>query len=63
MTRVPIAVGLGIAGLVAYVAAVVTLADHVTHAVWPVQALYFAMAGAGWVLPARWLMLWAAHMR
>ena len=63
MSRVPIAVTVGIAGFVAYVAVVVTVADRVTHAAWPVQALYFIIAGAAWVFPVRWLMLWAAHLR
>jgi hypothetical protein len=63
MSRVPFAVLLGLVGFVAYCVAVVTLADWVLHAAWPLQAVYFVAAGTLWVFPARWLMLWAAHMR
>ncbi len=63
MSRVPIAVVLGLAGLAAYVVVAVTLADRVIGAHWAAQALYFLLAGALWVLPTRWLMLWAARMR
>ncbi len=63
MSRVPVAVGVGLFGFVAYVAAAVTGADYVIHAAWPIQALYFVAAGAAWVFPARWLMLWGAGMR
>ena len=63
MSRVPVAVVLGLLGFVAYCAAAVTLADSVLRAPWPVVALYFVAAGVAWVFPARWLMLWAAHQR
>ena len=63
MSRVPVAVTVGIVGFIAYVGAVVTLADRVAQAAWPLQALYFLAAGAAWVVPARWLMLWAARLR
>ncbi len=63
MSRVPVAVGVGVLGFCAYVVAAVTLADRVLHAPWPLQAVYFVVVGSAWVFPARWLMLWAAHMR
>ena len=63
MSRVPVAVVGGILGLAAYVVAAATLADHVVRAHWVVQALFFVVAGSLWVLPVRWLMLWAARMR
>jgi hypothetical protein len=61
MSRVLPASVLGVLGFLAYVVAVVTLADLVTPLHWAVQALYFLVAGVLWVLPARWLMLWAAR--
>lgn len=63
MSRVPMALGVGIAGFVAYVVAAATLADWVLRAPWPVQAGYFVLAGTAWAWPARWLMLWAARLR
>jgi hypothetical protein len=30
---------------------------------WAVQALYFLVAGVLWVVPARWLMIWALRRR
>jgi hypothetical protein len=53
----------GLAGFVAYLAVAVTLYDAVARTNWAVQAVYFVIAGLLWVLPARWLMLWAAHQR
>lgn len=60
MTRVPVAVAIGFAGFVAYIVGAVTLADSVLHGHWALQAAYFVTAGVLWVIPARWLMLWAA---
>jgi predicted membrane channel-forming protein YqfA (hemolysin III family) len=48
--------------LAAWVAAVVTLADHLPRNQ-ALQAAYFVVMGSLWVLPVRWLMLWAAHHR
>ena len=59
--RTLIAGVVGLVGFALYVMVVVALADRVP-AFWPVQALYFLAAGTLWVLPARWLMLWAAGM-
>jgi hypothetical protein len=58
--RVLVAVPLGLLGFLAYIALVVTLADRVSGLHWAVQALYFVAAGVLWVLPAHYLMLWAA---
>ena len=58
--RVLIAVPLGLLGFVAYVGLAVTLADRLAGLHWAVQALYFVVAGVLWVLPAHYLMLWAA---
>ena len=62
-SRVPVAAVLGCFGLIAYIGLAVTLADRVTHTHWLAQALYFVIAGSVWVLPMRWLMLWAARLR
>lgn len=61
MSRILPATTVGLAGFVAYLAAAATLFDDVASAHWAVQALYFVAAGTLWVIPARWLMLWAAH--
>ncbi len=61
MSRVPVAVAAGLAGLAVYVGVVVAWADHVLPAHWAVQIVYFAITGTAWVVPIRWLMLWAAR--
>jgi hypothetical protein len=61
MPRPLIAVLVGLVGFAAYIAAAVTLADPLLHGPWPVQTLYFLVAGVAWVFPARWLMIWAAR--
>jgi hypothetical protein len=61
MSRVPLATIVGLVGFAAYVVGVVTLADQIRPMNWLVQALYFLVAGIAWVIPARWLMLWAAR--
>ena len=63
LPRIPIATAVGLLGFASYVVVVVTLADRLTSAPWPVQALYFVVAGSLWVFPIRWLMLWAARLR
>lgn len=63
MPRKTIAALLGLFGFIAYVAAVVTLADHVTEANVVVQTAYFLAAGLLWAMPARWLMLWSVGQR
>jgi hypothetical protein len=59
--RIVVAVVAGLLGFLLYVAAVVALADQMPRH-WAVQVLYFVVAGSAWVVPARWLMLWAARM-
>ena len=61
MPRTAIALAVGLPGFVAYVVAVVTLADRVASLHWAIQALYFLVAGVLWALPAYWLILWAAR--
>jgi hypothetical protein len=62
MARPAIATLLGLLGFAVYVIVAVALADRITRQ-WAVQLGYFVLAGTLWVLPARWLMLWAAHRR
>jgi hypothetical protein len=63
MSRIFIAVVVGLAGFFGYVAAVIVLADAVQTMHWAVQAVYFVVSGTVWVLPARWLMFWSVHQR
>ena len=62
MPRILIAVVVFLLGFALYVMAAVALADHV-RSPWPLQFAYFVVAGTLWVLPTRWLMLWAARQR
>ncbi|MBV9785405.1 MAG: DUF2842 domain-containing protein [Acidisphaera sp.] len=61
MLRISIATALGLSGFTAYVIAVVTLADRVFPLHWALQSVYFLGVGVLWVMPAYWLMLWAAR--
>jgi Protein of unknown function (DUF2842) len=61
MSRIAIAVPLGLLGFLLYIGAVVALADHVLALHWALQLPYFLVAGVAWALPAHWLMLWAAR--
>ncbi len=63
MPRVLIATLLGLSGFIAYVAAALVLADRLAPMTWPIQLLYFGIAGSLWVFPAWGLMLWAARGR
>ena len=63
MSRIAIAVPLGLLGFLLYVGLVVALADLISGAHWVVQALYFLFTGIVWVFPAKWLMFWAAGQR
>ncbi len=63
MSRTPIATLAGILFVFAYIAAAVVLPEHVGRMPWPVEAVYWCVAGLLWVLPIRWLMLWAVHKR
>ena len=62
MSRPLAATLMGIAFIVAYIAAAVTLPD-VLPGHWAVQAVYFLVAGVVWVFPIRWLMLWSVGKR
>ena len=49
-----------VALIVAWSVAVVTAYDLVAQAAWPLQALYFLVAGTIWVLPLKPLLRWMA---
>ena len=61
MNRTPIAIFAGIVGLSAYLVIVLWIGDIVQTMHWALQAVYYTLAGSLWVLPIRWLMLWAAR--
>lgn len=63
MVRIVVASLAGLLGFAFYVAEAVRLADRLHGSHWTLQLLYFALAGVLWVIPARWLMLWAARRR
>lgn len=63
MVRIPVATVLGLLGLIAYLMAVVTLFDCVSPMNGWLQIVYFLVMGTAWVIPARWLMYWAAGQR
>ncbi len=63
MSRTPIATVAGLLFVLAYVVGAVLLPERLPRMAWPVQALYWCVAGLLWVLPVRWLMLWAAGKR
>ena len=46
-----------------WIAGATVLADQVRPLHWAVQAIYYPIAGFGWVFPVWWLMLWGAHKR
>ena len=59
--RVLIATVAGLVGMLLYVSGVLALADAAGRMQWAVQFIYFVVAGIIWVVPARWLILWAAR--
>ncbi|GGG29968.1 hypothetical protein GCM10010964_17380 [Caldovatus sediminis] len=61
--RTGIALLIGLIGFALYLAGVVAFADRVRGLHWALEALYFAVAGVLWVLPARALIFWAAGRR
>ena len=62
MSRPFAATLMGIAFIILYIAAAITLPDILPQQ-WAIQALYFVIAGVVWVIPVRWLMLWSVHKR
>ena len=62
MSRPVAATLMGIAFIVLYVAAAITVPDLLPGNGW-VHAAYFLVAGVVWVFPVRWLMLWSVGKR
>ena len=62
MSRPVAATLMGVAFIILYVAAAITLPDLLPQH-WAVQAAYFLIAGVVWVFPIRWLMLWSVGKR
>jgi thiol:disulfide interchange protein len=63
MSRIAIAVPVGLIAFLAYVGLVLMVADHVLGWHWALQAPFFLVAGIAWAFPAKWLMFWAAGQR
>ncbi len=63
MSRIPIATLAALVFVFAYIVAVVVLPEYLPPMWWPVEAVYWGIAGLIWVLPVRWLMLWSVHKR
>lgn len=61
MSRIALALPLGLLGFFAYLGMAMVLADQVLDQHWLVQGAYYLVAGTFWALPAHWLMLWAGH--
>ena len=63
MSRIAIAVPVGLLGFFLYVGLVLMAADHVLGWHWLAQVPFFVVAGIAWAFPAKWLMFWAAGQR
>ncbi len=63
MSRIAIAVPVGLLGFLLYIGAVVAVADHVLAWHWLAQVPFFVVFGIAWAFPAKWLMFWAAGQR
>ena len=63
MSRSSIATVAGVLFIFAYIAAAITIPDLTGRMHWTIEAVYWLLAGVVWVLPIRWLMLWAVHKR
>ena len=63
MSRARIAAIAGVLFVLAYMVAVVTLPDLFPRLHWSLEAIYWLVAGAVWVFPVRWLMLWSVGKR
>jgi len=61
MSRASVAVAIGLAGFITYVALATALADHVIGRHWAVEIVYFVLTGLLWVWPMKRLMYWAAR--
>lgn len=53
----------GVLALLAYLVAVLELADHATGHHWALDLLFFALAGIVWTIPAARLIRWVQDGR
>ena len=53
----------GIAFMLVYIVVAITVPDWTGRLPWPMEALYWLVAGVLWVLPIRWLLLWSVGKR
>jgi hypothetical protein len=60
MRRILVATLAGLVFFFFYVVGALILADRLGPMQWAMQFGFFALAGVLWVIPIRWLMLWAA---
>jgi hypothetical protein len=63
MSRTPLALLIGLAGLLLYFGLVLRLGDWVQTLHWTVQVVFYVLAGFLWVFPTRSLILWAVRGR
>lgn len=63
MSRPTIATLAGLGFVLLYIVGAIAVAVALGRLYWPLEALYWAVAGVLWVLPVRWLMLWSVHKR
>ncbi|MCP5433462.1 MAG: DUF2842 domain-containing protein [Alphaproteobacteria bacterium] len=47
-----------LAGLLAYLVGAVSLHEALAIRFWPLDILYYALAGIAWAFPARYLVRW-----
>lgn len=63
MLRISVATLAGLAFVLLYIAAAITVPDALPPQGWAVQALYWCVAGMLWVVPVWGLLIWAARGR
>ena len=63
MSRPTLATIAGLLFVFLYIVAAVAVPEMLGRMPWPVEALYWCVAGVVWVFPVRWLMLWSVHKR
>lgn len=61
--RPRIAAAAGIAFMLAYIVLAITVPDWTGRLPWPLEAVYWLVAGVLWVIPVRWLLLWSVGKR
>ena len=56
--RKPAGIGLILLWITGWAVIVVTASQLIQGAMWPVQLLYYAVAGVAWILPLKPLLRW-----